>query len=588
MKTHPTPILSRWALLLAALALAAGLAAQDDGAPTAPGESTPDVSTPDEIFVDSIEVNVVNVDVYVTDKKGRRVTGLKRDDFELFEDGKPVAISNFYAVEEGRPTRDSVPQPPPPEDVERRPRLRPQQLAVPEDQRLHLILYFDNLFLKPFSRNRVVGQVRQFLYENVSPGDRVMLVTFDRSLHVRHPFTTDMQAIADALFEIETLSAFAVQADSERKGVLRRIEDAATAFEAEGFIDLYAKSLHFDVTTTIRHLKELVASLAGLPGRKAILHVSDGIPMTAGEDLFFLLDDRFQDAAAGASLRSNQYDNRRLFRELTASANANRVTFYTLEAAGLRSHTSLSAEYAGSRGRDGLVGGSRIEADVIRVAGQQEPLMMMAADTGGLATLGTNNLSGAFDRMAADFRTYYSLGYVPVHSGDGRYHDIEVKVKRKGLEVRHRTGYRDKTPETYLSEGTLAALLYGFDSNPLGIELRFSAPRPDEERDRYLLPIEVRVPLGKATLIPQTEVYQGRLRFSVAVIDQDGRMSPVEQTPVPLAIPKGEIETARGQFYTYAVELRMRRGRQNVAVGVRDELAAESSYIRRPIQIGST
>jgi VWFA-related protein len=459
-------------------------------------------------------------------------------------------------------------------------------VSVPEDQRLHLILYFDNLFLKPFNRNKVVREVRQFLHANVTPEDRVMLVTFDRSLHVRHPFTTDMRAISDAMIEIETLTGYAVQGDSARRDVLRHFEGSANVYEAEGYVDLYAKSLHFDVSTTIRHLKEMVSSLAGLPGRKAVLHVSDGIPMTAAEDLYFMLDDRFQDDAAGFSLRAKQYDVRRLFRELTASANANRVTFYTIEAAGLRAHTSISAAYGGSVGKDGAVGGSRIEADIIRSAGQQETLMMMAHDTGGLATISTNNFSGGFERMAKDFRTYYSLGYSSAHSGDGRYHDVEVKVKgRKGLTVRHRTGYRDKTPETQLSEGTLAALLYGLDANPMGIELRFSQVRLDD-KDHYLLPIEVRVPLGKATLIEQTEIYQGRLRFSVAVIDDDGRMSPVEQTPVPLAIPVLQIETARTQYYVYTAELRMRRGLQKVAIGVRDELAAETSYVRRPVRIG--
>ena len=583
IRSRSCPEIPFFALLLVALAAAAQ---EGDGeAPT--GEAPTGEAPAGEVFIDRIDVNVVNVDVYVTDKKGRRVTGLKRDDFELLEDGKPVAVSNFYAVEDGRPTKSSDAAPAAPEES-RQPRLsvRPQQVQVPEDQRLHLILYFDNLFLKPFNRNKVVGQVRQFLHTNVTPQDRVMLVTFDRSLHVRHPFTSDMRAISDALIEIETLSGFAVQGDSDRRDVLKRLEDAQTVYEAEAYVDLYAKSLHFDVTTTIRHLKEMVASLAGLPGRKAILHVSDGIPMTAAEDLYFLLDDRFQDDAAGLSLRANQYNVRRPFRELTASANANRVTFYTVEAAGLRAHTSVSAAYGGSRGRDGLVGGSRAEADFIRSASHQETLMMLAHDTGGLATISTNNFGDAFDRMASDFKTYYSLGYSSAHSGDGRYHDIEVRVKgRKDVTVRHRTGYRDKTPEAQLSEGTLAALLYGFDANPLGIELRFSRERPDD-KDHYLLPIEVRVPLGKTTLIPQTDVHQGRLRFSVAVIDDDGRMSPVEQTPVPLAIPDADIETARTQYYVYSVELRMRRGRQKVAVGVRDEFAAETSYIHRPIVIG--
>ncbi len=584
MKNFPLRTWTKTTLSAALLLLTATLAL------SAQESSDEGVQSEGEVFVDVVDVNVINVDVYVTDKKGNRITGLKRDDFEILEDGKPVAISNFYAVENGSPTTGGVePKTDPDALVERLPQLslKEQQLEVPEDQKLHLVLYFDNLFLKPFNRNKVVRQARQFLYENVGPGDRVMLVTFDRSLHVRHPFTTDVRAISDELLEIETLSGFAVQADSERRNVLRRFEDAPTAIEAEAHIDLYSQSLHFDVQTTVRNLKELVSSLAGLPGRKAILHVSDGIPMTAGEDLFFMLDSRFGDAAAGASLRARRYNTRRLFRELTANANANRVTFYTLEAAGLRSHTSLSAEYGGSRGTDGVVAGSRIEADYIRIQGQQESLMMMAHDTGGLATFNTNNLAGGLTKMASDFRTYYSLGYASANSGDGRYHDIEVKVKKKGLEVRHRTGYRDKTAETHLSEGTLAALLYGLDSNPMGIELRFDSARYDDE-DHWLLPIEVRVPIGNTTLIPQVENHTGRLRFSVAVIDENGRMSPVEQTAVPLTIPAAQIEVARKQYYVYSVELRMRKGRQKVAVGVRDELGSESSYTRRPIQIGRT
>ncbi len=572
---------SRWlAIPIAALScMAPVLGAQEEAAVEA---------GPGKIYVDAIDVNVVNVEVYVTDKQGKRVHGLTRDDFELLEDDRPVKITNFYAVKDGRP--EAVPgAQPAPEKVDREPLLdvRQAEQKLPEDQRLSLILYFDNLFLKPFSRNRVVSEVRRFLHTNVKPGDRVMLVTFERSLHVRHPFTSDMRAISDALFEIETLSAFAVQGDSDRRDVLQRFEQAKTALEAESHVDLYAQSLHFDVQTTIRNLKQMVSSLAGLPGRKAILHVSDGIPMTAGEDLFFMLTDRFGDDAALVALRSNRYDNRRLFRELTATANANRVTFYTLEARGLRSHTSLSAEYAGSVGRDGTVAGSRIEADIVRLSGNQEPLMMMALDTGGLATIGSHNFDGAFQRTATDFRSYYSLGYASAHSGGGRYHDIEVKMKRKGLKLRHRTGYRDKTIETQLSEGTLAALMYGYDTNPMEIELQFDRARPDaEDKNRYLLPIEVRVPLGKATLLPQTEVHHGRLRFSVAVIDEDGRMSPVEQTPVPLSIPNEQIEIARTQYYVYTAELRMRRGRQRVAIGVRDEFANESSYIRRPILIG--
>ena len=83
--------------LLAALAVAPSHAQQSPPAqaPSAPAET----AAPQEEFFESIEVNLVNVEVYVTDKKGNRIPGLGKDDFQLFEDGKPVQITNFYAVE---------------------------------------------------------------------------------------------------------------------------------------------------------------------------------------------------------------------------------------------------------------------------------------------------------------------------------------------------------------------------------------------------------------------------------------------------------------------------------------------------------
>src|SRR5688500_9524003 len=51
-----------------------------------------------EQFVDIVNVSVVNIDAYVTDKQGKVVTGLTKDDFQIFENGRPVEVSNFYAV----------------------------------------------------------------------------------------------------------------------------------------------------------------------------------------------------------------------------------------------------------------------------------------------------------------------------------------------------------------------------------------------------------------------------------------------------------------------------------------------------------
>ena len=560
----------------------AAVGAQDAAAGAPPASE--EASGTDQIFFERVDVNVVNIDVYVTDKKGQRVSGLTIDDFEVLEDGRPVQISNFYAVEDGVPVSEGeAPAATIAEDGRLVRELRLEPMAVPEDQRLHLIIYFDNNFMKPFNRNKVISQVRRFLATHVEPEDRMMLVTFERWLHIRHEFTTDRRAISDAMTEIETHTGLGVQAASDRRQVLRRIDMSRTEEEALAHVRSHADSVYHDMGNSIDALGEIVASMAGLPGRKALLYVSDGIPMAAAQDLFYLLDTKYSGRLA-AQLLANRYSARRRFRELTARANANRVTFYTLEAAGLRSHASLSAEYGGSGGGQ-LSDGSRIEVDVVNVSNRQEPLQLIAVDTGGISAFNTNNLAGALDNMAGDFRSYYSLGYAPRHGGDGRYHDIEVKVKRRGLRVRHRAGYRDKSTETQVNEGTLAVLMHGLGKNPLAIELDVADGRL-QDNDKYKVPFEVRIPLGKLALMPQAALHRGNLRVSVAVIDGDGRLSPIEQTPIPIEIPESDLAAARQQYFVYAAELLMRPGPQKVAIGVRDELGGESSYIRRAVMIG--
>ena len=562
-------------------------------APAAAQEQQPAAEAP-RVFFDVTQVAVVNVDVYVTGAKGKRVTGLTVDDFEIFEDGRRVEISNFYAVEDGRPAggpAGGVPAaggpaggtPPGAEATpERRPGLVPGRLAIPEDQRLHLVLYFDNQFLRPFNRNRVVRQVRDFLHTQVGPQDQVMMVTYDRELHRRQAFTGDMRLIADALDEITTLTGAAVTSETERRDVIRRVDQSADFSQALSHVDFYAKARYHDLGLSIDALKKLVGSLAGLPGRKALLYVSDGLPLNAGEDLFFLLDQRFRNSTSG-KLMANRYSARTRFRELIAQANANRVTFYTLEAAGLDFHSSLSAEQEAS---GNATGGSDIEIDFARDLNNQATLMMMARDTGGLSTFNSNNITGALDRMATDFGTYYSLGYQPVRTQAGRYHKIEVKVQRRGLKVRHRNGYRDKTAEVQISEGTLASLFYGWQSNPLGIELLVEGGGRRQDNGNYLVPIKIRIPLSKVTLIPREELHYGRLQVSMAVLDEQGRVSSVQQTPVPIQIPNAEIEVAKTKFFVYEASLLMREGYQEVAVGVRDDFPGESSFVRLPVLVG--
>jgi len=104
-------------------------------------------------FVDEVELTIANLVVYVTDKKGRAVTTLTKDDFKIYQDGDPKQISNFKLYtseivrsELGVTTGLEIPGETPVPD--------PTTAGGP--QPVHLVLYIDNQNLDPLDRNRVL------------------------------------------------------------------------------------------------------------------------------------------------------------------------------------------------------------------------------------------------------------------------------------------------------------------------------------------------------------------------------------------------------------------------------------------------
>src|SRR5439155_21958734 len=100
--------------------------------------------TPLPKLTETIDVKVINVDVVVTDKKGNSIPGLTKDDFELFENGQPKLITNFYEVEGKKATNVSITAPGAEKPVTTVP---PEEMS--ENLRRRLIFYIDNLSLQP-------------------------------------------------------------------------------------------------------------------------------------------------------------------------------------------------------------------------------------------------------------------------------------------------------------------------------------------------------------------------------------------------------------------------------------------------------
>lgn len=568
-------------------------------------------------FGEVVNVNVVNVDVQVTDRDGRRVTDLKRDDFEVFEDGKRVEITNFRkVVPEARPA--SAPRPESgATDSAAAPSGRaqvPPRAEVPVEDRLHLIVYVDNFNLVPAHRARVLQQLRDFL-KNLRPEDRVMLATHDQRLTIRLPFTSDPAAVEAALNAISTLAAQGSILESDRREALRQIlaiREAVRAIEGPCSRSIvppaesYAQTVRQEVLRSIGAMTMLVSSLSGVPGRKALLHISDGLPATPGEEVFqFLFEicggattsgiqDVHDPELEQSTLTTPQYKGREALldvqrystvnelNKLAAHANANRVTLYTLQASGLRGHAAASADLGPEERLLQLP-----SVQFVQVTNLQNSLTLLASETGGRAILNANDVTTDLGQMKDELGSYYSLGFMPGHFGDGRVHRIDVRVKRPGLQVRHRKSYRDKPAIERAFDRTLAAVYHGFEDNPLEITIEIGRQTP-AEGDGFQVPIKLRIPLFKLGIFPQPDQsYQGRLRLLVSTRDADGNISPIRQIAVPLQIPREDILYAMGKFYEYELTLTLPKGEQHVAITVRDEGTDTTSVLSRTFEVGA-
>jgi len=537
----------------------------------------------DGTFVDVVEVKVVNVDVYVRDKDGNPVTGLTADDFEIFEDKRPMPITNFYEVVDGRRTDAEIDTRTQLEKIKADPSYDPRLDGDPADQRLYLVVYVDHFNIRPHHRNRVFRHVRDFLRDHVDRNDRVMLVSYNRSIKIERELTGDPQVVSAALFELEKHTGGRTQADSDRIDVLRELQSERNDVGLiRARVKMYAENQYNDLQFTLDAMRDFVASLGGIPGRKAILYVSDGLPLRAGDDLFQAATERFPEELSSLRMESMQYDASRRFTDIARLASTHRVAFYTLDASGLMGRSDRGAD-VGSIQQSPLVNSTW-------AANVQAPLMLLADETGGQYLVNSQNFGDALDRFATDFDHYYSLGYSPGHAGSGRLYDIEVRLKnRKELRVaglRYRNNYRDLPIEKEMSDGTLASLQFGFEQNDLDASLveRELIPRED---GTYMMHLDVRVPLGELTLLPRSDHYVGRFRVWVQARDARGNLSEVGVQIADVRVEKADYEKAMSMHYAYGLTLQVAGGEQRIAIGLRDDFGGRRTFLNRPYRIGS-
>jgi VWFA-related protein len=561
-------------------ALAAAQAPQPTPVASEPAEKPPAAEAPaSQIgglrFVDVAEVTIVNVDVGVTDKNGP-VVGLTKDDFEVFQDGKAQELTNFYlftrsgAAPEAVVTPSAVPALPQPAQT---PAFEPP----PREPRF-LVIYVDNENITPFNRNRVLNKTNEFLRSFLRPPDKAMVVSYQRSLKVQQPFTSDPEECVEALRLLRTYTGGRTEVDSSRRqiedGINNYADKGGSMEQALGDARGFAREGRNNLMFTVGAIKELIGMMSGLPGKKSVIYVSDGLPMRPGLELFYGIQEKYSDP--GVISQTMDFDATDLFRSLVTTANASGVTFYTIDARGLEAELGSEAENRVAR--------STLAASVART-NYQDSLVYMAQQTGGMAIINSNDVASGLEKIANDLQTYYSLGYRLVPSGQDRSHVVSVKVKgHPEYRLTYQKRFIEKSLATRIGDRVMSGLSFDLEDNPLGIEIRTGEPMP-ASAGRWLLPVEISVPIEKVALIPDGKELVGYVMAYYAARDDEGKQSDLQRTEAALRIPEAEYERAKLGTYTISANLLLDPGMYRISVGVRDQLTNQAGYatVRRPV-----
>jgi VWFA-related protein len=386
------------------------------------------------------EVELVRVDVVVTDRSGKPVTGLTRDDFVLLDEGQPRPIETFEAVELPVPDVVSAPGP--------RPRIATNEVPPPAaDPSRTLVILFDDLNLTMTSAPRAKAAVALLVDRGARPGDRVTLVATGGGVwwSTRMPEgRADLLAILkgldgrrvrtdvrDALTDFEAMRIYVFNDSLVADRVKRRFETYGVSSRVEsqreresrdiyqrGIIDPYvmrrATEEYLKSRTrnraTLAALERTLRPLAASRERKTVVLASDGFVYDTQEDA--------------------------VPRVVEAARRANAVVHF-LDARGLMAPTLYSAQF------DAMPGDSGSAMAVLADSSQDaEGAEAIAVDTGGYSVRNTNDLTAGVERIAVESRSYYVLGFAPDAPRDGRFRRLQVKAAGgRGLTVRARRGY---------------------------------------------------------------------------------------------------------------------------------------------------
>jgi len=372
-------------------------------------------------------INFVSVDVIVTDKKtGDIVLDMSRDDFDVREDKKPQKVETFDVVRIDGSTA---------------PAYAPKAITSPMDEEIEarqpnvrlFIILLDDYHVRRGNDLAVRKPLIDFINNSLAPQDMVAFM---------YPMTpvTSLTFTRNRDSMIATVSHF-----EGRKGIYEprnEFEERYAYYPTQT-----VERIRNDIT--MGALSGAAVKLGGMrDGRKSIIFVSEGFTATVPAQLndpVAALPGMGNRAQPGVDVNNPRAESQKFFdstdlqnrlREVYDTVNRNNTSIYAVDPRGL-----AAFEYDINQGVGLQTDRSNLNASI-------DSLRVLADNTDGRAIVNRNDLAAGMKQIMRDASGYYLLGYTSSSAPtDGKFHTIDVRVKRPNVEVRSRRGYWAYTAE---------------------------------------------------------------------------------------------------------------------------------------------
>jgi VWFA-related protein len=464
---------------------------------------------------------LVVVNVSAKDKNGVPLAGLQASDFTITEDGKvqTIKVFEFQRLEEAGTLPAEAPGAAPVKTANAIVPAKPGEVKY-KDRRL-LVLFFDQAGMPVADQIRAQQAALKFVKSQITPSDVVAVMTYATSLDVLLDFTADRDALTKV---IRGLTASDTGMANGSTGDDSEADSGAAYAQDDSEFNI------FNTDRQLAALESAVKMLGSLSEKKALVYFASGMTRTG-------------------------IDNQAQLRATVNAAIRNNVAFYPVDARGLVATAPLGDATQGSPGGQGMYSGSSQRTAQSNFQAQQETLHTLAADTGGKALLDNNDLSLGMVQAQKDISSYYILGYYSSNTDtDGHYRRIKAQVNRNlSAKLDYRTGYFASKEFKQFTSGDRErqlqeALLLGDPVTDLTVAMEVNYFRLG--RDRYFVPVSVKIPGSDIELARKGGAESTRLDFIGEVKDSKGVLQGTVRDDIAVKL-KGETA---GQLATRNLE----------------------------------